>query len=240
MKKIIIMFVVGLLTQQITQAQGITYLSNLGQPSIGSQAVGSDSWYAAGFGTGNNVSGYSLNSVQLGMTDASGNPSGFAVMLYAQSDNPTATLPGSSLGTLSGSTDPEISDIYTYAPTANLTLSPSTLYFIVLTAGTAVANGAYDWSLAGANSYNPSGGWVGDGGHVYTSSDGSSWTGSPATYPQFAINATPIPEPSPSLLIFLCSGVLLYVRRIKRQYDGDRHALGAANLIAGHEFGQIR
>jgi hypothetical protein len=43
----------------------------------GSPSVASDSWLAAEFGTGTDASGYVLNSVQLGMTDASGNPSGF-------------------------------------------------------------------------------------------------------------------------------------------------------------------
>jgi hypothetical protein len=85
------------------------------------------------------------------MADASGNPSGFTVMLYSAIGN-LAVLPGSSLGTLSGSTDPATGGIYTYTAPSNLTLSSTTLYFIVLTAGTAVANGAYTWS---ESSYPP-------------------------------------------------------------------------------------
>jgi hypothetical protein len=195
MKRIIMMFVVSVLAPQITQAQGTIYLSNLGQPSAGSMAVGSNSWLAAGFQTGRNPGGYVLNSVQLGMVDASGNPSDFTVMIYGEHNGPPppAIQPVSSLGTLNGSTDPATGGIFTYTPASDLTLSPG-IYFIVLTAGTAVANGAYEWSLAVANSYNPSGGWSSLGG-VWTSSDGSFWNVPIAGYPQFAINATPIPEP---------------------------------------------
>lgn len=219
MKKIITVFVFALLASQVARSQGtLTYLSNLEQPSAGSLAIGSDSWYAALFFTGGNVGGYSLNSIQLAMTDASGSPSGFATMIYAQNPNiSTAILPGSSLGTLNGSANPSTTGIYAYTPASNLTLSPSTAYFIVLTAGTTIANGAYEWSRVGIDSYNPSGGWgviQGVSSGVYDSNDGSSWHSISAAYPQFAITATAIPEPPSAFLLLLGSGVLLYVRRI--------------------------
>jgi hypothetical protein len=216
MKKIIITFVVGLLAPQIVQAQGtLTYLSNLGQSSTGSDAVGSDSWLAIDFFTGTNAGGYVLNSVQLAMTDASGNPSGFTVMIYTDAgfgppSGPRA-IPGSSLGSLSGSSDPETSGIYTYTDGSNIILLPNFSYFIVLTAGTAVANGAYEWSLAGTSSYNPSGRWATS---VFdTSSSGSSWTSISSTYPQFTINATPVPEPDFLSLFGLGGLFFLWHRR---------------------------
>ena len=200
----ILVLVFGL-APKIIQAQGaITYLSNLGQPSTGNLAVGSDSWLATLFFTGNNASGYALNSIQLGITDSSGNPSGFTAMLYEI--NPAAAIPGNNLGTLNGSLNPATAGTYTYTPTSSLTLSQNTYYFIVLTAGTAVANGAYEWSLAGANSYNPSSGW--NAGAIETSSNGSSWSGLASEYPQFAINATVIPEPS-VLRLFSLGGIFL-------------------------------
>ena len=211
MKTLIIICAVGLLTQQATRAQGtLTYLSNLEQPSAGSLAVGSDSLLATSFRTGTNASGYVLNTVQLGMADATGNPSGFTVMLYSLLFG--ALTPGQSLGTLAGSLNPATGGSYTYTPDSNLTLFPNTFYYIVLTAGTAVANGAYDWSYVGVNSYNPNGGWVGFGGSL-TSINGSSWTGIGGTFPEFAITATAIPEPSPSWLLLLGSGIFIYVRR---------------------------
>jgi hypothetical protein len=97
-------------------------------------------------------------------------------------------------------------------------LSPDTPYFIVLTAATTVADGAYEWSVAGAGSYAPADGWKAPLGVTaidnYQSNDGSNWNilhGSP----QFAINATAVPEPSTFYLIFLGSGVLFYTRKIK-------------------------
>ena len=215
MKKLIIMFVVALLAPQIIQAQGITtYLSNLGQPSTGNLAVGSDSWYAALFFTGGNASGYVLNSVQLAMTDDSGNPSGFTVMLYSSTLG-TGAFPGSSLGTLDGSANPSTSGIYTYTA-SGLTLAPSTPYFIVLTAGTAVANGAYEWSVTstpspGYSSYH----WGGEIFFLHSSND-LNWNYTSGTYGQFALNATAVPEPSASWLLLLGSGVFMCVRRVKK------------------------
>ena len=211
----IIVLAVALLAPQINQAQETTYLSNLGEPSTGSLAVGSDSWLADGFYTGNNGSGYILNSVQLGMADASGDPSGFTVMIYSSSIIGAEFYPVSSLDTLNGSTDPTTVGIYTYTPAANLTLSPSTPYFIVLTAATAVANGAYDWSYSNYR-YNPSGGWqaplavgaVDD----YQSSNGTDWNLFGDDFSQYAINAAAVPEPS-ELALGALGTLLLGIRR---------------------------
>jgi hypothetical protein len=228
MKKIIsgiVVLVFGLLAPQIIEAQGtITYLSNLNQPSASSHAVGSDSWQASSFGTGTDASGYTLDSIQLGMKNASGNPSSFTVMLYSAIFNGANYSPGSSLESLNGSLNPATGGIYTYTPASNLTLSPSTAYFVVLTAGTVIANGAYEWSVGG--NYNPSGGWqaplaVG-AVDIYQSSDGSNWSfigGSP----QFAINASAVPEPSSEILLGL-GGVFLFgiLARMKLRLIGTQ------------------
>ena len=96
-----------LLAARVASAQGTTtFLSNIGQPSSGSQTVGSDSWFAAGFVTGTDASGYLLDSIQLGMASSTGSPSGFTVMLYEDAGSPAGLSPGSSLGTFMGSLDP--------------------------------------------------------------------------------------------------------------------------------------
>ena len=157
---------------RIAQAQGTIYISSLGVPSTGIASVGSDSWLAEGFGTGTNASGYVLNSVQLALGDAVGNPSGFTAKIY--NVNPlivVGAVPGSSLGILNGSLDPVAAGIYTYTPGSTLTLSPGTPYFIVLTAGTAVADGAHNWSFTRTHNTTVSGGWNG-GGALLSSSDG--------------------------------------------------------------------
>jgi hypothetical protein len=137
---IIIASVFGLMAPEMIQAQGtMTYLSNLDQPSAGSLAVGSNSWVAAGIYTGTNPGGYVLTSIQLGMIDASGNPSGFTAMLYYPLSGGPPSGPGRYIATLDGSLNPVSAGTYTYAAHSNLTLSRSTEYFIVLNAGTAVA-----------------------------------------------------------------------------------------------------
>jgi hypothetical protein len=216
MKKIIgggiIVLTVALLVPQIIQAQGtMTYLSNLGQTSTGSDAVGSNSWLAAWFETGSNANGYVLNSIQLGMADASGNPSDFTVMLYTDIGS-VGPLPGSSLGNLSGSTDPATGNIYTYADDSSITLLPHTTYFIVVTAGTTIANGAYEWNVTDTFSYNPSDGW--EGNFFLHSSNGSSWNTIPGIYAQYALNATPIPE-SDFLSLFGLGGLFFLWHRRK-------------------------
>ena len=222
MKKLItgVISALAALTPEMVQAQGTIYLSNLGQSFSDNNPVASDSWLAVGFVTGTNVGGYLLDSFELGIANATGNPSGFTVMLYNQSTNPLAVLPGNSLATLNGSDSPSTAGIYTYTPAINLFLSPNTLYFAVLAAGTTVANGAYAWNYTSTGSYNPNGGWSGVG-VTLTSSDGSTWfrLGSSPNYDysEIAITATSIPEPSFLWLLFLGSGVLFYVRKRKRQ-----------------------
>jgi hypothetical protein len=213
MKKLIITFTVALLVPQIVQAQGTTtYLSNLDLPSAGSLGVGSDSWYAALFITGTNSSGYTLDSIRLAMTDATGNPSGFTAMIYSAIVG-GGVNPGSSLGNLDGSLSPVAGGIFTYTPASNLTLSSSTTYFIVLTAGTAVANGAYDWSHAGTYSYNQSGGWQTFANILHSSNGSSPWTYISSIDAQFAINAIPIPEPGFLSLFGLGGLAFLWHRR---------------------------
>jgi hypothetical protein len=218
MKNIIIggIMVLGLFAPQITQAQGtITYLSNLGQPSTNSAAVGSDSWLAMSFATGTNAGGYALDSVQLAMADGSGTPSDFTVMLYSAIYT-GVFLPASSLGALNGSTDPVAGGIFTYIDNSSLVLSPNTPYFIVVTAGTPVANGAYEWSRASSAYYNPSGGWQAPfepiGAVECKSANGSSWYGV-GIYGQFAIDATAVPEPGVLSLLAMGGLGFLWHRR---------------------------
>jgi len=186
-----------------TRAQGTIYLSNLGATPSGSLAVASDAWVATDFSTGTNAGGYILNSIQLGMADASGAPSGFSVMLYTDVGK-AAPYPGTSLGSLSGSENPSTTGVYTYTPTGDLLLSARTAYYIVVSAGTPAAEGAYRWNYAGTWSYNRIDGW--NGIYPYLSSDGSSWTknGLPVAFPLFGVNATPeVPEPSGTALLLL-------------------------------------
>lgn len=196
MKKLIVgcIIAIGLFVPKILPAQGVVYLSNVAQSSAGSEAVASNSWLATDFHTGTNAGGYLLNFVQLALTDASGTPSGFTAMIYSATGGASVS-PGSSLGTLNGSSNPATGGIFAYIPASSITLSPSTDYFVVLTAGTAIASGAYEWSYAGVNSYSPNGGWNSEGGAFFISSNGSHWNSGTSVGPEYTITATAIPEP---------------------------------------------
>jgi hypothetical protein len=213
MKKIIIAVVAlaaELFATPFVQAQGTLYVSNLGQTPFGNATVGSDSWLAQPFLTGSNADGYDLNSVQLLMDAASGNPSSLIVSLYS---NSSSIQPGNSLGNFSGS-DPSTAGIYTYTA-SSIVLLPSTLYYVVLTAATPIAQGAYNWSV-GDIAKSP-GGWFIEP-DSYSSSDGSNWNRSRSQIFQLGIYATAVPEPSAMSLIFLGSGVLIYARTRNKRH----------------------
>ena len=208
----VIVLAVVLLTPQAAQSQGMVYVSNLDQPSAGSAAVGSDSWLATAVNTGSNPGGYIFDSIQLAMTPATGDPSGFTVQLYTSEGGVAGLVPGSSFATLTGSTDPATVGLYTYAA-SGLTLSPFSSYFIVLNAGTPVASGAYGWSYESTSPATTSGGW--NGGGYSQSSDGINWSingGDPPDQLQFDITATAIPEPDTLVLVGL-PGVLFFAWR---------------------------
>jgi hypothetical protein len=198
--------VIGLLLPVMVPAQATLYVSNLGQAETGSMAVGSDSRIAQRIITGTDSSGYILNSVQLLMDAASGSPSGFNVSIYSS----LSGNPNSNLGNLVGS-DPSAGGIFTYTA-SGITLSPGAGYFVVATAETPVAQGAYDWSKG--NQYA-------DGSNLweiypeyFTSPDGSSWTGHGRQNAfQMAIYATAIPEPATLALAALGLAALSFRRR---------------------------
>ncbi len=212
---------VGLLAPQVLRAQGTTYMSNLNQPSIGSLAVASNSWMAGIFFAGNNPDGYTLNSVELAMANASGNPADLRVMIYYAGGG--GAVPAYSIGTLTGSLDPVSAGIYTYTPAEPITFARNSPYAIVLTSGTAVAGGSYQWSYAGTNSYDPIGGWStlpSTLAGVYSSINGSqgSWVKNTSAFPQYSIEATAVPEPG-VLSLFALGGLHLVWHRRKTKPD---------------------
>jgi hypothetical protein len=214
----------GLFAVQPAPAQGTLYLSNLGEPSVGSAVIGSDAWIAQLFYTGTNSAGYILDSIQLLMGSASGSPSAFSAMIYSSSTphpplNTFSSAPDNSLGSLSG-LDPSAGGVFTYTA-SGLMLSPSTYYFIVHTAATPVAQGSYDWrSTANISILNPSDPW--ELKYIYYSStDGSSWAAHlrEGVF-QLAIYATAVPEPSSIALLSL--GGLFFVGSVRNRLRARR------------------
>jgi hypothetical protein len=207
-------FLAAIFLPQVAAPQGTLYLSSTGT-SLSIEPVASDSWVAAAFRCGNNPGGYILDSVQLEMTTASGDPAGFTVQLYGPG-TPVAN-PGSSLATLSGSSDPASAGLYTYT-SPDVMLEPGDSYFIVLTAASPSGTGSFGWGLEDPSSNVSAGGLWTEGGATLVSSDGSSWTQlAGRNDPQFALYATAVPEPQTFWLVVM-SGVcfLGYRCRVSR------------------------
>ena len=218
MKKI--MIVLSVVVPLLSHAQNIIYVTNLGDAPGGSTAIGNNSWIAQEFTwEGTFVNGtettpnLTLNSVQLLMDSASGNPSGFTVSIYSSHDN---LLLGDSLGTLSGSSNPSSAGIYTYT-TPGITLSPATSYFVAVTAATPTSQGAYNWSFVAAPGDEIANSNLVINDIYYGSSDGSSWTEHLRQEVfQMAIYGTPIPEPQSAALLGLGTFCFRFWRRPRK------------------------
>ena len=219
MKGILLLIVsaIGICLPQCSFGQGTTYVSTLGGTPIGSAAIGADSWIAQPFFAGTNAAGYVLNSIQLQMTAASGSPTDFSVAIYS---NPGNGPPGSSLAPLTGA-DPSLGGVFTYSA-PNLLLQPRTEYSVVVTAATAIAQGAYYWSAVDSFGTVTSGSdrwFINDA--YYSSVNGSSWTSVlRQDIFQLGINATPVPEPPACALWAAALACLSLWRRLHR--SGER------------------
>lgn len=185
------------------QAQGTTYFSGMGIASQGNYSIGSNSWGAAWFQTGNSPGGYSLNSISLLMGNSVGSPSGFSVRLWNfQTQQPVLTLTGS---------NPTTSGIYTFtAPSFAMGLSQ--VYWFVVTSQTSIATGAYNWLYS--NQLALGNAWQGGGYNV--SSDGVNWTRDGGREFQFAVNATAVPEPTALALLGLSAGLVVLAHKKRR------------------------
>jgi hypothetical protein len=191
-------------------AQGTLYFSNISQPTSGVIATGSDTWLAQPFITGNSPGGYFLNSVQLSMGAAAGNPSGFTVSIYGYSGR----FPSVSLGSLTGP-NPSTAGVQTFSA-SGITLSSATPYWIVMTSSTPVGNGAYNWNFASNTNSFSTDNWsmrLGASYYFAYSSDGINWLNNNNNPFQFAINATAVPEPATTSLIIIGLAVCGLYRR---------------------------
>jgi hypothetical protein len=185
-------------------AQGSLFASNLGEADSATASALGANWLAAEFTTGTNTGGYALDSIGLLFSDASGDPgNGFVLMLYTNSSG----QPGGSIGTLSGSSAPDTAGTYTYTA-SGITLSALTPYWVV--ARPTALTGPYLWDDLTSINYVSSDGWSMNTTR-YDSSDahGSDWTSNSGDALQFAVDATPVPEPQ---TIVLAGLGLLFLR----------------------------
>jgi len=88
--------------QVAARGQGTLYFSSISQQPSANITVGSDAWIGQGFLAGTNTADtYALNSIQLGMNAATGNPTDFTLSLYRPSAS-AFYLPGDKIADLTG------------------------------------------------------------------------------------------------------------------------------------------
>ena len=194
-------------------AQETTVFSNIGQSPIGSLAIGNNAWCAVEFLTSTNSGGYLLDSIQLRLDTPTGTPSGLNVAVYYSGLNGTFIQPVSFVQSLTGPA-PSGSGVFTFQ-SSGLTLDPNRGYFVVATALTPAATGAYRWDITPWVQPPADVPYWGPRPIIYQSSDGLNWTGTRPNIFEFAINVTTIPEPSNFALLGL-GGSLLFMRRVCR------------------------
>jgi hypothetical protein len=203
MKKVIfaIVTVIGLLSLRTTQAQGVLYVSNLGQSMAGSEVIGSNSWAAQTFETGPSAGGYVLSSVQLLMNAPEGTPSGFSVSIYSKTGDPhneeePGDSPQASLGSFTGP-EPTTAGIFTYT-NPGIVLMPSSFYYVVVTAATSTSGGSFAWR--GTSGLTQSNGFTIQD-ECFNSTNGSAWTWTPRKITfQLGLYAGAVPPPNLSLV----------------------------------------
>lgn len=189
-------------------AQGTTtFISYLDLPSAGTLAIGSNAWLAVGFRTGTNEHGYHLDKIELLMGDAMGNPHGFMLALY----DSFWLQPRNLLRPLHGSSSPTGAGTYAYSG-PDIVLPARTMFFVVAWSQQPIFVGSYQWSYYDRPSVpGITGGWA--YGPEIQSSNGVVWDRIPGIGGlQYAISATPIPEPA-SAALFILAGLVFVVRR---------------------------
>ena len=151
-----------------------------------------------------------LNSITI--KTAVGTGTGFSLALY--SDN--ASLPGTLIETLSGSVSPTTASAFTYTASGLTTLNANTTYFWVAAGSVSGDNFVLQFT-ADATQSSPAAWTISD--NFASSYDGTNWTPrSGGNTPQFAINATAVPEPSTYAAIagVAALGFVAYRRRQAR------------------------
>jgi hypothetical protein len=201
----------------VVPARAEVVLSNLNVTETDANDVSTSPWIAQSFVTNNQSWALTSATLFFKAYNTSGN---LFVDLYSNATN----VPGSLLGTLSGSDNPESEGQYTYTSTG-ISLAPSTTYWLV--AGVSSGVGSYGWFYDYSGSITSTGVWSIPSTNTYavTTDGGSNWDSYPGLPLLLRIEATatspsPVPEIDPNslgsvLALVLGSLGLLERRRLK-------------------------
>ena len=187
-KLVLFVFVLAFLTLPLVRGQGFVYLSNTNQNVTDNSSAGNS--FGMGITTGNNASGYLLNSV---------------TVLFADNTTPVLTSAGlddhSSTTYFQNAVEVGTAGDYTFAPNSPLSLAANTPYTILFFADDPLTNINLSYTTSS----------------TFTSVDGWSIPGLDGSeIPLYAISATPAPEPTVTSLV--CASVfILIASRIKRR-----------------------
>jgi hypothetical protein len=178
-----------------------TAVSNLlqstsGTSNIGTQAGGETYRRAFSFTTGSNSGGYDFSGITFPFATASGTPNPLTVELFSAFDMNTIAGGGGLLSSLSlTSGNPLVSGDAIYSGIASLNASSS--YYLLLSAGAAIASGNnYTYLLSTTYAEDAGGlaGWqIVDGSYYATPT--STWTAA-GSLGRFSVQASAVPEPS--------------------------------------------
>jgi hypothetical protein len=184
-------------------------ISNLDQPAGSNIAVGKTPEF--NFSTGFSFTTGSVNTTLAGITlsmftASSESAAGFSVAIY---NGIGTTGPTGLFGTLSGSTTPVTTGLYSYT-TPGLSLLADTTYWIVATAPTTPTNTHFR-ILSTTSTAEDAGGFVGwsiGDSRWLTNNGGASWFNTTTgQLPFFSVQLMSVPEPSTFAL--LATGVLV-------------------------------
>ena len=213
--KIVFLFTLALgFMPLVVLSQGTVYLSNLDESANGISTMNG----AQSFVTGSASDGYLLDSVTLLMGQWAGGSGSFSVLVFSNVVvNPTENL----VGTLEGNTDPASAGEYVYTA-SDIILAPNTTYWIV--------TGGYAWQFTSSGNYASANGW-----NMAAAIINAGAAAPPGSQLQFALNATPVPEPS-IFSLFVPGCLILGLRRSSRNTSHTSRRTTTVTLVMS-EFG---
>ena len=181
----------------VASAPAAVMVSVLAADPIGAFPVGfGGAWAATHFITDDSAAAFLLDDVTVSMDAATDEGGGFFVAIFSDAGD----SPGVLIHTLSGTENPAAAANYTYTASGG-SLAPSTSYWVV--AGVTEGGGVYNWNVADF-AFSTTGSWDIPAAATHITSFGSggdNWNAVQDGYPRLlSVSATPIPEPTASVL----------------------------------------